>query len=336
MLRRASAIVAIALLSASCGKDQNNPFSPLNASRAPSGGAVIAFVSGAWAADTGEPRELLAVNADGSTLERLTGCTQAAQPCDIVQFAFAPNRNQIAAVRSTPKAQDGASTLYFMDLARSVEKQLFSQKRASVVDWSADGSFLIYVSPGTTTSTVDDLWLCQKDGSQDQNLTNTTAIRERSARIDPSASTAVFERIDETGVGRIYLFQETPVTAGPATGPALPDTPFVVGGDADPAFSPTASELVFRRLTGIGNGGLGTWDLMTVKVDGSDLQTLVTGPAFRGAPDWSSRGVVFVETDAAANEPRLVVVQADGTGRSVLHKEAADFLMAAPRWIRGN
>jgi len=333
MLRRVSAITAIALLSASCGKDQNNPFGPLNASRAPSSQAAIAFVSGAWAADPGEPRELLAVNSDGSTLERLTGCTQAAQPCDVVQFAFAPNRNQIAAVRSTPKAQDGASTLYFMDLARSVEKQLFSQKRASVVDWSADGSFLIYVSPGTTTSAVDDLWLCQKDGSQDQNLTNTTAIRERSVRIDPSASTAAFERIDETGVGRIYLFQETPITSGPATGPVLPNTPFVVGADADPAFSPTASELVFRRLTGIGNGGLGTWDLLAIKLDGSGLRTVAEGPVYRGAPDWGKDGIVFVETDAAAGESRLVVVQPDGSGRKVVRTEASGFRMGAPRWI---
>ena len=44
---------------------------------------------------------------------------------------------------------------------------------------------------------------------------------------------------------------------------------------------------------------------------------------------------VFVETDAAANESRLVVIQPDGSGRTVLHSEPADFRMGAPRWIPG-
>ena len=332
MLRRVPAILAIALVCASCGKDQNNPFGQLSASRAPSADAVIAFVSGSWATDLGQPRELLATNADGSAVERLTSCSQAEQPCDMLQVAFGAARGQVMAVRGTPKAQEGASALYYMDLTRSVEKQLFARKRTSSVDWAADGSFLIYTSTGET-STVDDLWYCLKDGTQDQNLTDSAGIRERSGRIDPGASTAVYERLDDTGVGRIYIYAETPVTSGAAAGPALPGTSYVVGADADPDFSPTGSEIVFRRLTGIGNGGLGTWDVLAVKPDGSGLRTISTGAAYRGAPDWSASGIVFVETDAARDESRLVVVQADGSGRQVLRTEAAGYRMGSPRWL---
>ena len=257
-----------------------------------------------------------------------------------MRFAISPDRTRIAAVRTTPGAAPGAAGLYFMDLSRSVEQLLFPRRRVAAVDWSPDGSSLLYQSTGDQPSDDDDLYLCEPNGNNDQAVTQTATgtppVRERNPRFDPSSSTAVYERIDATGVSRIYIYPAVPLTSGPASGPALPDTPYVVGGDADPAFSPDARRVVFRRLTGIGNGGLGTWDLLTVKVDGSDMQPLVTGAAFRGAPDWSSRGIVFVETDAAADESRLVVIQADGTGRTVLHTESAGFGMAAPRWIRGS
>jgi hypothetical protein len=332
-------IILFSLALTACGNNAGNPFAN-PASHAASADAVVMFVSSSWADAPGQPRELFAANADGTKIDRLTTCSQAATPCDFLRFAIGPDHVRIAAVRTTPGAAPGASGLYFMDLSRSVEQLIFPRRRVAAVDWSSDGASLLYQSSGDQVSDDDNLYICDPNGANDQQLTASTAgaqpVRERSPRFDPSATAAVYERIDETGVGRIYFYPASPLTSGPATGPALPGTPYLVGDDADPAFSPDVSRVVFRRLTGIGNGGRGSWDLMTVKVDGSDLRTLVTGPAFRGAPDWGSRGVVFVETDAAANESRLVVVQADGTGRTVLHKEAADFLMAAPRWIRGN
>jgi Tol biopolymer transport system component len=107
----------------------------------------------------------------------------------------------------------------------------------------------------------------------------------------------------------------------------------VVGSDADPVPSPDGLSVAFRRLTGTGNGGLGTWDLMTVKLDGTEPAVVATGPLFRGAPDWGPKGIVFVETDAAASESRLVVLQPDGTARTVLRTENAAFRMASPRWL---
>ncbi|HXY42158.1 MAG TPA: hypothetical protein VEQ10_20955, partial [Vicinamibacteria bacterium] len=116
----------------------------------------------------------------------------------------------------------------------------------------------------------------------------------------------------------------------------LAGTLYVVGCDADPDFSPDGNSIVFRRLTGIGNGGLGTWDLMTMKSDGTAQQVILTGAVYRGAPDWGKTGIVFVETDAAAELSRLVAVQPDGSGRQVLREEPAAFGMMSPRWAPGN
>jgi Tol biopolymer transport system component len=162
-------------------------------------------------------------------------------------------------------------------------------------------------------------------------------LRERSPRIDPFSTTAVYEGIDESGVGRIYLFSQTLLTSGPAAGESLPGTPYVVGGDADPVFSPDGLSIAYRRLTGIGNGGLGTWDLLTLRLDGSSTpQVIATGPLFRGAPDWGASGIVFVETDAGTARSQLVVVPADGTSRTLLRTEDAGYRMGSPRWLAGS
>jgi Tol biopolymer transport system component len=330
--RGLAALLPIALVLASCGSDSGNPFASGSATRPPSAGASILFVSSSSGSEPG-PREILAIDLAGTTVERLTNCAAAAQPCDYVQVAPSPDRNRVAAIRTEVGAEAGATALYFVDLSRSVETLLQARRRVFFVDWSPDNSFLIYTANDTTGR--EDLFFSNTNGSSEQNLTNTTDLRERQPRVDPAARTAVFERIDSEGVPRIYIYQATPLTSGPATGPALPDTPYVVGGDADPAWSPDSSFVVFRRLTGIGNGGLGTWDLLTIRADGANLQTIATGAVYRGAPDWGRAGIVFVESDAAAGESRLVLVQPDGSGRRVIRTEPLAFGMGAPRFLPG-
>lgn len=333
MLRRLFLAASI-VVAAACGDEPANPFR--TSTRPPSAQAMILFVSGSWAADAGQPRELLALNADGSTVEQLTACAQASEPCDFVQVAPSPNRDRLAAIRTTPDAEAGATALYFMDLSRSVEKLIFSNRRIDSVDYAPDGSFIVYsaIAPQTTQ---EDLFYSLPDGSEESNLSQSLDLRERSPRIDPFASTAIYEGIDASGVGRIYLFSRTALTSGPAGGESLPGTPYVVGADADPVFSPDGRSIAFRRLTGVGNGDLGTWDILTLTVDGSSTpQVVVTGPLFRGAPDWGSKGLLFVETDAAAARSRLVLVAADGTGRTVLRTEDAGYRMGSPRWLAGS
>jgi Tol biopolymer transport system component len=319
-----------------CGPGSSNPFTGAGASQPPSTDAVLLFVSGSWASTPGEGRELLALNADGSKVERLTNCTQAATPCDFLQVAPAPDRNRLEAIRTTPGAAAGASTLYFMDLSRSVETLIFPNRRVDSVDFSPDGSFILY-SAVLGQTFQEDLFYASPDGTSEQNLTNTTAFRELNPRIDPHGTTAVYEGIDATGVSRIYLFAQTPLTSGPATGDLLPGTPYFVGSDASPVLSPDGLTVAFRRLTGVGNGGLGTWDLLTVSVSSPGTPNVVSsGPVFRGPPDWSSKGLVFVETDAAASLSQLVLVQPDGSGRTVLRTEDAGFRMGGPRWLPGS
>jgi Tol biopolymer transport system component len=187
----------------------------------------------------------------------------------------------------------------------------------------------------------EDLFSSDPNGGNEQNLSSSLDVRERSPRIDPFGRSAVYERIctvasdscTDPGVSRIYLYSATPLTSGPG-GDILVGTPYRVGADADPAYAPDASAIVFRRLTATGNGGLGTWDLLTTGGGANEVpKVIVSGPLYRGAPDWGPNGIVYVETDAAADRSELVLVQRDGSGRRVLHTEAAGYRMGAPRWL---
>ena len=70
---------------------------------------------------------------------------------------------------------------------------------------------------------------------------------------------------------------------------------------------------------------------MTARLDGSALTTIVTGPAFRGAPDWGPKGILFPESDGTSM--RLVLVQPDGSGRQVLVTLGSSFDISYPRWL---
>jgi hypothetical protein len=332
---RASSIVAVAALLSSCSSSSTNPFA--NQTRPPSSQAVVMFASSAWSGQPGNGRELMAVDSTGKNVERLTSCAEAKDPCDVMQVSVSLDPSRVLLVRTTASAAPGAAALYFVDLARSAEQLIFPRKRVSAADWSADATYIVYASPGDSQSGIEDLYYCEPTGASDQNLTASTAARERSPRTDPLARTVVYEGMDDGGAGRIFLYATTPqaLTTGPATGPALPGTPYLVGADADPAFSPLGDFVAFRRLTGIGNGGLGTWDLVTVKRDGTAAAVVAAGPLARSAPDWGANGILFVETDAASGISRLVVIQPDGSGRRVIREEEAAYGMASPRWIPG-
>ena len=336
MLRRLLLVASIAL-AAACGNDPANPFNRFVTSRPPSADAVLLFVSGSWTDAPGAPREILALNADGSKLEQLTACGQSAQPCDFIQAAPSPERNRLIAIRTTPDAAAGTSALYFMDLSRAVETIIFPNRRVFSADYSPDGTFVIFSAiPAQTTE--GDLFYSQPNGQAEQNLTESLTVSERNPRIDPFARTVVFERSDESGTSRIYLYTSTPLTSGPATGPALPGTPYAVGTDADPVFSPDGGSVAFtptdrhreRRPRHLGPAHAES---------GRDVDTRRDrhGPGLPRRPRLGLQGgSCSWRPTPRPSRSQLVLVQPDGSGRTVLRTEDASGRMGSPRWLPGS
>jgi Tol biopolymer transport system component len=330
--------LVLVLLTAACAGEYDNPFANSGASVVPPADTEIAFVS---VPSGGAARDLFAVDESGAPVTRLTACNREGRPCDLVEPAFSPERARLMLRRRTEDTNndgrlttaDGAS-LVFTDLARGTEQVLVeATQNVSGVDWGPAGSRVVYSAIGEGGR--DDMFVMDPNGTNADRLTATADVDERRPRIDPSGSVAVYERSESGGKGRIFLYAsetaQQAITQGGEGTVRLTGTPYVVGGDADPDYAPDGRTVVFRRLTSGGNSGLGHWDIMTVKPDGTDLRVVAGGPGYRGAPDWGPLGIVFAETDDSG-QPRIIVIGNGGARRVALTTAAASGLQF-PRWL---
>jgi hypothetical protein len=283
------------------------------------------------------------MNQDGSGLVRLTFCNGATRLCETSEASAGQNPNRVA-TRRIPADLNGdgsltpsdGTSLVTVDLSRGLEGTLLSPiTRVTGIDWSPVDELIVYSARGAGDR--DDLFRIDSNGANNTRLTETSTVSERRPRIDPSGSIAVFESIDAAdGKGTIWLYLDgrtAPVTQGGATGEPLGGTPYRVGSDADPDFSPNAGSIVFRRLTATGNDGLGTWDLLTVAGGGAAPTSIASGPRYRGAPDWGPLGIVFEEIDEAGRSS-VVLVEPDGSNRRTLATAGAGLTFSHPRWLQ--
>lgn len=340
-LRRALPLSLLTLLGA-CSSEFENPFANTGRTVPPRASSEVLFAANLHTAQPGPTRELYAVDGDGGALTQLTFCDAPTRACDTSEGSAAPDRQRVIVRRrldsngnSRLDDADGEAML-FVDLSRGVEAPLVpATGQVQGIDWSPTGDVLVYAAVGE--GGVEDLWRADPNGQNTRNLTASATVRERHPRVDFSGSIAVFERIEAGAKAAVFVFldrsRQVRVTSGGPGTDMLPGTPYIVGSDVDPDFSPDARLVVFRRLTGLGVGSLGTWDIVTARADGTAVTVIAGGPQYRGAPDWGDTGIVFEESDAATGPRRLVVVQPDGSGRRVLMTAPAGVQLAAPRWL---
>jgi hypothetical protein len=311
---------------------------------APPAAAKIVFTSNTYATRAGGGDDLFAMEDTGAGVTRLTFCNTADRRCDYLEAIPGPARNRQAVRRLLDSNGDGKITaadgesLRILDLSRAVEGELVAgAAHVSGADWSPGEEILYYSAAGSATD--DDLFQITSNGQSNQNLTSTTNFRERRPRFNVSGTALAFERIDASGRGQIWLATSlglrtlTPAATG---GEALANTPYVVGSEADPVFSPDARFVLYRQLDATGNGGLGQWSLMTIRTDvanATPTPLVAGGGAFRGAADWNATGIIFVET-VSGTGPQLVFVDANGGARRVLLTAGAGFDIAFPRWLK--
>jgi Tol biopolymer transport system component len=341
---RRGLLLAFAPLFLCCNSNYPNPFvAQKQQSVTPAATDDIVFTSDLYSASPTGLLEVYSLNAATGQATRLTFCNQVGISCSALEASFAPDRKRVAIVEVTRDtngdgqltAADGAALTY-IDLSRGVQANLV-QDTAAVdgVDWSPADGVIAYSAAGT--GGPDDLYSIGTDGTNNQDLSQSPGIAERKPRFDLTGSVLTFERIVAGGKGQAYVLdlagQAVLVDAGGDGTATIPGTPYIVGADADPVFSPDSSTVLFRRLTATLGGTLGTWDLLKVASGGSGLQTFVTGPLYRGAPDWGPSGVLYVEEDPATRISSIIFVNPDGTGRKTVLTAPAGFTLSTPRWL---
>jgi Tol biopolymer transport system component len=342
-MARALGLVLAALL-ASCNSQYPNPFENTNQMVPPPATSKIVLAANTYAARSGGGLDLFSMDENGGNLTRLTFCNTTDRLCQYIEPVPGPSRERVAVLRLLDTDGDGKLTatdgqsLRLVDLARAVEGELVAANaHVSGADWSPGEEVLFYSAAGANS--MDDLYQITSNAQSNSNLTQTTTLRERRPRFNISGSNLAFERIDGTGLGQTWIATSLGLRVlepGGTAGAALAGTPYIVGSDADPVFSPDSRTVLFRRLVATGNGGLGFWDLMTIRTDVTNATAVpfvADGTAFRGAPDWNATGIIFVET-VAGSGPQVVFVDATGGGRRVLMTAGAGFELSYPRWLK--
>jgi hypothetical protein len=338
-LRLAPALLLAALLPAcNNSRDNTNPFASASVTVPPPDGAALIFMSSVYSLNVGAGREIYSASADGSNVTRLTFCNTVSA-CDYAEAAPAPDRIRVGARRASIDTNgDGqvneadGTALIFLDLKRGVEALLAPASRiVTGVDWaSSTGTFFIY-SGLPAGGGNQDLFTMDYNGQNDRNLSCpadstaqcVTTVREVRPRLNPTESAAVFERVDASGASQVAFFQSVSNQPALTTGPS----------DSDPVFSPDTTHVAFRRRTDASaNDGRGSWDIMTVAIDGTGLTVIASGTAFRGAPDWGTTGLTWVEADASSQ--RLVVTGPNGTGPQTIVTQSAGAALSNPRWLK--
>jgi Tol biopolymer transport system component len=340
--RAVAAILALAL--PSCSTQYPNPFENANQMAPPPTAAKIIFSSNTYATRAGGGLDLFAMEDTGAGVTRLTFCNTADRRCDYLEAIPGADRARQAVRRLLDSNGDGKVTsadgesLRIVDLSRAVEGELVpGNAHVSGADWSPGEEILYYSAAASATD--DDLFQITSNGQSNQNLTSTTVQRERRPRFNLSGTALAFERIDAAGRGQIWIATSLglrTLTPNATAGEALANTPYVVGSEADPVFSPDSKFLLYRQLVATGNGGLGQWSLMTIRTDlanATPAPLVNGGGAYRGAPDWNATGIVFVET-VSGSGPQLVFVDATGGARRVLMTAGAGFDIGFPHWLK--
>lgn len=338
-----AALLLVLCAVAACDKNYENPFQPGTRTQAPTDAADLVFTSNSHLLTSGSPRDLFAVEDSGAGPARLTAC---AGSCDVLEGALGPDRRRVALRQIATDtngdrrltAADGVA-LVVTDLEQGVQGVLATaEARVSGFDWGQAGELLVFSASGDATAAgLDDLFRIDPNGQNARNLTTTAAVAERRPRMHPSGTALVYERIEQGQKAQVWIFQaanaQSRVTSGGAGTEPLANTPYIVGSDADPTFSPDGRNIVFRRLRALGAGGLGIWDIVRVVNDGSGLTVLTTGSVYRGAPDWGDQGITFQEVDPATSRSHIVVINPDGSNRRVPITAASTVELNFPRWL---
>lgn len=303
--------------------------------------------------DGNQAKELFVMDDDGNNIIQIT------HDGDMYNhFAVSPNRKMIAATRWQSDTNGNGTidefdkkTLWLLDLENGKDWPLLPDWDTGYggVDWSPDGHFIYFSSWHDKFS---DIYRISYDGKDLQNITKDIKLDLPFAADKASAP----KWVSDTGVSHdgewiCFLFTRIGVNKGVIAVCRTDGTdariitdggelkagkygPFSAG-DFDPEFSPDGKYVVFERATGAATNfmGVASGDVMTVKVDGTELKNLspAANMSTLGIPDWSvDNRIIISEWNKRDMYAGPAMINADGNGFHRLEKARS---ITWVRWI---
>jgi Tol biopolymer transport system component len=173
---------------------------------------------------------------------------------------------------------------------------------------SPDGSRIAFVVADYSQATGD-IYVVNLDGTGLRRLTDDSELDDSPAW-SPDGSRIVFRSYRSGLDGELWIMD---AADGGGLRNLTPQRGSAVIDHRRPAWSPDGDRIAFASTAG------GTWDIWTMRADGSDWRRLTSSPALDAEPAWSPDGarLVFRGCDAAAGCDLFLVDAAGGTALRV-------------------
>lgn len=181
--------------------------------------------------------------------------------------------------------------------------------------WSPDGARIAFTREPSSNLGTNALYTVNADGTDFQNVTETSADWDSRPDWAPDGKRIVF-RTSRNDTAGLFLINPD--------GSAL--TRLTSEGDIQAAWSPDGTRIAFVRAELV--DGVVHRNIFTMLATGDDAQRLTESPANDGAPAWSSDGTrIYFVSDRDGNA-EIYVMNADGTGVARVTRNSA--IDAAP------
>lgn len=205
----------------------------------------------------------------------------------VIDLAWSPDGTRMAlALESDPATPDSESHVFVLDVARGDIQRITDVGRDNSVDWSPDGSSILFTRSGSVAGeggfVANDLYVISPDGTGERRLTTDGLSMHGSWSSD--GRRIVFESYEpsEGAQTDIYVMESDGSGRG-----RLTDDP---GMDYYPVWSPDGSSILFvsRRSDGDPSDP-SSCHLMVVRADGSGERSLISDQSriCNGNPSWS-------------------------------------------------
>jgi hypothetical protein len=244
---------------------------------------------------------------DGRRLAYLTGAGSAgAGPAQVVQPGVPFLAAQLVII-----AADGSGR-------RVVADRLSTPLGGSDLNWSPDGSRLLFTGPGSGSFDRGDVWVVNADGSGARSLTNDASGLDSGAEWSPDGNRIVYGHTVESGpTGESSTIR---VMNADGSGQVVVAGPFANVFLGKFSWAPNGGRIVYHRGPPSGNA-----NIFALDPDGSN-QVQLTTTGDNGAPAWSPDGsrIAFTSDRDGAAFGSVYTMRPDGSGVSMTTTGRAD------------